>query len=133
MSIFSRLKSKPFDRSGFLAILDADQENSRRADAMEAPHEETMKRLRHWATRENIQHRAERVELSASDSEAVRAFATAAKVRFGKLPPMNWDDLLFFRVPCKLDCAETRYIPKDPAREQLQVLSATCFTPEPKP
>jgi hypothetical protein len=82
--------------------------------------------------------RPRRIDLDATDSAAMRAECQRLNDKWDR-EGLGLNDfripesgpLKFHRVPLRLDCPETRFVRWDDY-EQLQVLSATCFTPEPK-
>lgn len=73
-----------------------------------------------------------RIDLSAADSREVEDEIDRQNARLGEdlsIPAI--EPLEFKGIPLRLDQPETRLVAWDDY-EQLQVLSATCFTPEPK-
>lgn len=90
--------------------------------------------------RQAILKRPRRIEFSKTDSDLVRTYmryrndAHDSREVFSARPfpsPDYCHEFVLRRVPCRLDCPETRMVFWDDY-EQWQVLSATCFTPDPK-
>jgi hypothetical protein len=82
------------------------------------------KKLRQWIRK---LRQPRRVELSVDDSEVMRRY-----VEWREDFPFRMEgDLRFHGIPLLLNRPETMVVRWD-EYEQLKVLSATCFTPDPK-
>jgi hypothetical protein len=84
--------------------------------------------IRQRLRRELDRLRPRRIDLDAKDSAEVLAEVQRQNDRLG-ICGYAGNKPTFKGVPLRLDCPETRFVRWDDY-EQLQVLSATCFTPE---
>lgn len=65
-----------------------------------------------------------RIDLSKDDSRLAAAYCKSVKRHWGEVH--SGEEISLKRIPCKLNCAETRFVAWDD-EEQLRVLSAALW------